>query len=211
MKWLSKKISRTSKSVLLSSLLSVGVFGQTPEAPGKLVSSDRYLMKILDRTLSLQDVGYQHRNLKALGCLYDDAVIIRYFGKNFAKDLEKFEKNIPKDSAGTKSFLRGNEELLKNLRFFFKMLWYAEDQKSLVSPNLTNVIREATKENQCGTEILYKDTLKTNFLSLLRLELYLRSRYGGQLKTAKTFEAVKPSIDLFVESLDKQFPHEYYW
>jgi hypothetical protein len=91
------------------------------------------------------------------------------------------------------------------------MLRYSEDQKGGVSPELSSLIRQTTKENACGTSVLYKDTLKTNFLALLQLELYLRSRYGNQLKNAKNFTEVRASVDLFVESLDKQFPHEYYW
>jgi hypothetical protein len=45
----------------------------------------------------------------------------------------------------------------------------------------------------------------------MEMELYLRARYGGQYKTSQRFEAVRSSIELFVESLDKQFTHEYYW
>ena len=44
------------------------------------------------------------------------------------------------------------------------------------------------------------------------MEIYLRSRYEGQLKgQKKNFDIIRPSIDLFVDSLDKQFTHEYYW
>lgn len=210
MKSLSKRISQTSKSALLYSLLfvSIGAFAQASKAP---ISSDRFLLKVLDRTVSVQDIGYQLRNLQALYCVFDDAIIVRYFDKDFIPDLKVFMKKLPEKSEDVRTYLHGHEEMLKKLRIFFKMLRYSEDQKGNVSTELMKLVRASSKENKCGTDVLYKDTLKTNFLALLQLELYLRSRYGNQLKNAKNFNEVRASIDLFVESLDKQFPHEYYW
>ena len=214
MKLLSKRTSRILKFLLLSNLIVASSWAQVlpPAAQEKtLVSTDRYLMKILDRTLSFQDATYQLRNVKALDCIYDDSLVIRYFGKGFIQQLSKFIKDFPQENAAARTYLHANEDTLKQIRLFFKMLRYTEDQKTKVSPDLAKLIREGTKDNRCESAVLYKDTLKTNFISLLQMELYLRSRYGGQLKSARSFDAVKPSIDLFVESMDKQFPHEYYW
>ncbi|MFL5784145.1 MAG: hypothetical protein ACJ76H_06020 [Bacteriovoracaceae bacterium] len=168
-------------------------------------------MKILDKTVSVQDLAFQLRNLTALDCVYDDSFIVRYFDKSFLKELKNFLAKLPADSESVRSYLHTQSLELRKIRTFFKMLRYSEDQKGNVSNELTKLVRETTKENKCGTAVLYKDTLKTNFLSLLQMELYLRSRYGNQLKTAKNFDEVRSSVDLFVESLDKQFTHEYYW
>ena len=210
MKSLNKKISRISKSALLFSILicSFGAFSQKEKAP---ISSDRFIMKILDKTVSIQDLGFQLRNLVALNCIYDDALVIRYFDKSFIPELKNFLAKLPEDSKNVRLFLQTQDPTLKKIRTFFKMLRYSEDQKGSVSPELAKLIRESTKENKCGTSVLYKDTLKTNFIALMQMELYLRSRYGNQLKSARNFEEVRSSVDLFVESLDKQFPHEYYW
>ncbi len=168
-------------------------------------------MKILDRTISVQDMNYQLRNLKALHCIYDDAFVVKYFDKSFLPEMKYFLEKLPDDSKKVRIFLHTQETILKKIRTFFKMLRYAEDQKGNVSPELAKLIREGTKENKCGTSVLYKDTLKTNFLALMQMELYLRTRYGNQLKTTRSFDEIRTSVDLFVESLDKQFPHEYYW
>lgn len=168
-------------------------------------------MKILDKTVSVQDLGFQLRNLSALNCIYDDALVIRYFEKSFLPELKDFLGKLPADSKEVRPFLHTQAPIMKKIRTFFKMLRYSEDQKANVSPDLAKLIREGTKENKCGTGVLYKDTLKTNFIALMHMELYLRSRYGNQLKTSRTFDEVRSSVDLFVESLDKQFPHEYYW
>lgn len=176
-----------------------------------MISSDRFLLKILDKIVSFKDIEYQFRNLNALNCLYDDSFIVKYFDKSFLKDLDFFVENFPATDEAVQKYLHQNEKLLHQTRHLFKMLRYSEEQKMDVTTQLTKLLRESVKENKCNTEILYKDTLKTNFLSLIKLELYLRARYGGQLKGASGFDSLRPSIELFVESLDKQFTHEYYW
>lgn len=197
------------KSVLLFSFL---LGGGTGWAAANLVSSDRFLLKILDQTVSLQDFQYQTRNLNALQCVYEDAFIVQYFEKKFIEELELFLKNFPKTDEEVSRYMQQHTDLLHKARHFFKVLRYAEDQKLLITPKLTDIIHQGTKENKCDSEILHKDTLKTNFQSLLRMELYLRSRYAGQLKNSnQDFKTIRPSIDLFVESLDKQFAHEYFW
>ncbi len=204
---LNKKISGTSKLALLFNLLLIG------GALSKVISSDRYLFKVLDQTISLQDLQYQARNLEALNCAYDDAFVIQYFGKDLIKDWGQFLKDFPlKGNEEASRYMHQHEELLKKMRYFYKVLRYAYDQKLVVSEDVTKLIRSATKDNKCDTEILHKETLKTNFIGLLRMELYFRSRYGNQLKAGTShFNTIRPSIDLFVESLDKQFLHEYYW
>jgi sulfur relay (sulfurtransferase) DsrC/TusE family protein len=209
MKLLSKKISQISKSALQYSLLIGGLILSPVQA--KVVSSDRFLIKILDRTVSLQDIQFQFRNIQALNCIYDDAYIVQYFNKGIIHELDQFLKDFPENDEDVKKYLHRQESILKKTRQIFKMLRYSEDQKSDVSKDLANLIRESAKENKCNSEVLYKDTLKSNFISLMELELYLRARYSGQLKNNQRFDTVRPSIELFVESLDKQFGHEYYW
>lgn len=197
------------KLVLLCSFL---IGGNLLAYAKEIVSSDRFLLKILDRTISTQDIRFQLRNLKALQCIDSDALVIQYFDKSFITELDKFLKDLPKDDEAVRIHLHGEADLLKKIRWFFKILRYSEDQKAQITPQLSQIIREGTKENKCDREVLYKDTLKTNFISLLRMELYFRARYGSQLKSSNhNFSVVRSSIDIFVESLDKQFLHEYYW
>jgi len=204
MKLLNKRISQILKSVLLSNLLVGGLYAS-------VVSSDRFLIKILDRTVSYQDIEFHLRNLKALTCIYDTSMVIQYFEKGFIHDLNQFVKKFPKDEVEIKRYLHNHQDLLKKVRLYFKMLRYSEDQKTEVSGNLMAILRESVLENKCDKDVLYKETLKTNFLALMELELYLKARYGGQLKNNQRFDTIRSSIDLFVESLDKQFNHEYYW
>ncbi len=195
-----------SKFLLLFNFLIGGLQAQ------ELVSSDRFLIKILDRTVTFQDVSYQLRNLKALNCIYDDALVIAYFEKSFVSELDTFVKNFPAKDDDVTKYLHAHVDLLKKIRYFFKMLRYSEDQNKKVSTDLAKLIREGTKENNCQKAIFHKDSLKTNFKSLIEMEIYLRSRYEGQLRSHKrNFDFIRPSVDLFVDSLDKQFPHEYYW
>jgi len=204
MKWLNKKLWQISKSALLYSFIIGGV-------NASVVSSDFFLIKILDRSISFQDLKFQLRNIKALECIDDDSVLIKYFEKTFIKNLDTFVNQLPKQEVERRRYLHKNEHVLEKTRFLFKMLRYSSDQKAEVSPALNKILRESARENNCNKEILYKDTLKTNFIELMELEIYLRARYGEQIKKSRHFNVVRPSIDLFVESLDKQFNHEYYW
>jgi hypothetical protein len=204
MKLLSKRISQILKLALLYNVLIGGLYAN-------VVSSDRFLIKILDNTVSLQDIAFQLRNLKALNCVYEDSLVVKYFEKSFIKELDLFVTKFPEEEQDIRRYLHKNAPVLKKTHLFFKMLRYSEDQKSEVSAHLTKLIRESTKENKCNSEVLYKNTLKTNFIGLIETELYLRARYGGQLKQTQGFDAIRPSIELFVESLDKQFTHEYFW
>lgn len=204
MKLLSKRISPILKSVLLYSFLVGGSYAA-------VVSSDRFLIKILDRTISVLDIQYQSRNLKALSCIYDKAFVVQFFNHGFLQQLETFLQKMPTDDAEVRKYLHANEPILKEIRYLFKMLRYSEDQKSDFTPQLSKLVRENVQENKCEMAVLYKDRLKTNFINLLELELYLRARYGGQLKSQASFKSIQPSMELFVESLDKQFNHEYYW
>ncbi len=177
-----------------------------------LVSSDRFVLKILDRSLSYQDINYQLRNLKALNCIYSDALIVAYFEKSFLTDLSEFVEKFPKEDNQVITYLHKNEPILKKIRLLFKMLRYSEDQNKSMSIELAKLIREGTRENNCQKSILHKDSLKSNFKNLIEVELYLRSRYENQLKDGRRgIDYVRPSIDLFLDSLDKQFSHEYYW
>ncbi len=175
------------------------------------MSSDRFLIKILDRTVSLQDIQFQLRNIKALNCIYDDSLVIQFFGIGFIQDLNQFMMKFPTSDDEVRKYLHGNQSMLKKLRHFFKILRYSEDQQNEISPELSRLIREATQENKCDPKVLHKDTLKTNFKNLLEMELYFRARYANQIKGNQRFETIRGSIELFVDSLDKQFAHEYYW
>lgn len=177
-----------------------------------VVSTDRFILKIVDRAITYQDLGYQLRNLKALDCIYSDALIVSYFQKGFLSEMDAFVKKFPSKDEDVVRYMHDHSDLLKKIRHFFKLLRYSEDQNKKVSTELSQLIREGTRENNCQKEILHKDSLKTNFKILIEAELYLRSRYEGQLRSSKrNFDFIRPSIDLFMDSLDKQFVHEYYW
>jgi hypothetical protein len=182
------------------------------QASSELVSSDRFLFKVVDQAVSIQDLKYQLRNLKALNCVYSDALVIQYFDKKFIEDFDSFIIKFPENSEGIIRYLHSHEDLLNKMSILFKMLRYAEDQNKKVSAELSKLVQSSAKANRCNLEVLHKDSLKTNFKSLLEIELYLRARYEGQFQTSgKKIDEIRSSLDLFIESLNKQFSHEFYW
>lgn len=177
----------------------------------RVLTSERFIFRVVDQSVGVSDIKYQLRNLQGLDCVNHQSLIIRYFGKGFAFDMDRFVREIPQDSKQVSDYLHKHQELLKKMRIFFKLLRYADDQQTSVSVDVRKLVRESAKENKCNTEILYKDDLKSNFKQLLRLEVYLRGRYGSQLEDKRSFESIKQSMELFMDSLDKQFAHEYFW
>jgi hypothetical protein len=177
-----------------------------------ILVSDRLVLKIVDQVYSLQDFKYQSRNLSTLKCVFSDSVIVSYFTPDFIAEFRDFVGNYPKTYSELEKYYDKKDKLLKKIRYFFKGIKYSEDQKLVVSDEVETLVRESTKINKCDSEILKTNGLKSNFVSLLRLELYLRSRYlAGDLSSKKKdFGLLKSSIDLFIDSLDKQFSHEYF-
>lgn len=207
MSWLKIAILLISKFLLLFSQVSYAA----PSPQEKVLTSERFIFRIVDQSVGISDINFQLRNLQGLDCVNHQSMIVRYFGKGFALDMDKFSKGIPEDSTNVSAYLHNHQDLLKRMRIFFKLLRYADDQQTTIGLDVRKLVRESAKEYKCNTEILYKDDLKSNFKQLLRLEMYLRGRYGSQLADKRSFESIKQSMELFMDSLDKQFAHEYFW
>ena len=203
MKLLNKTISEISKFLLLFNLCLYPVKGFTE-------TSDRFLLKIVDKTISLKDINFQLRNFQALQCAYPSSIIQNYFGENFLKTWKSFLAKMPMNDKDISLYMHSQEEFLKSLRLYFKLLRYSLDQRGEVSKEVTSLMKESLRESKCSKDVFFKKRLKTSFVELLKAELYLKSRYGNQLKDERNASTVKDSIDLFMESLDKQFYHEYY-
>jgi hypothetical protein len=185
---------------------------QVIQASPIIVSSDRLILKIGDQVYSLSDMKYQVRNLKALHCIYDGGVIVRYFGKEFIRQLDEFVNDYPESPQNRESYFKNKEPLLKQVRLLFKGIKYAEDQKLMLTETVEGLIRESASLNKCDSSVLKENSLKANFISLLRLELYLRSRYSStNMKSkAENYKILNESMNLFIESIDKQLPHEFF-
>ena len=203
MKLLNKTISEISKFLLLFNLILIPVMGYSS-------TSDRFLLKIVDKTISLKDIEFQLRNFEALECAYPASIINDYFGAKFPQNWQNFIKKMPQESKEVSLYLHTQDDFLKSLRRYFKLLRYSHDQRGEVSRDLKSLMKESMMSHKCSKDVFYKKRLKTSFLDLLKAELYLKSRYGNQLQDVRNASTVKDSIDLFMESLDKQFYHEYY-
>lgn len=203
MKLLNITILEISKFLLLFNLFILPVRGYSQ-------ASDRFLFKVVDKTISVRDLHFYLRNFQALDCAYPGSITFDYFGKDFIKNWQSFLKGLPQQSKEISRYLYDQEEFLKKLRLFFKLVRYSGDQRAEITPELNALMIEAMKVNKCSQDIFYKDRLKTSFYNVLKVELYLKSRYGSQLNDSQNASSVKSSIDLFMESLDKQFHHEFY-
>jgi len=197
MKLINKKILVISKLVLL--------FNYALAGEGNFISEDRLLFKISDKVISQEDIGYFDRNIKTLKCLYPDSLTYRYFGEEFVETLSRFQ-NTDFPSEVKKDLI-----FKKKLVSLFKLLKYSDSQRLGLSKDLVSLVKESIRVNRCKTDVLFKGELRANFKSLLSLELYLKSRYATSLKGQDSQGDLRQSMDILIESIDKQYQHEFYF
>lgn len=201
---------------MISLVLSSSVIASTISATKKdILSQDRYFFKIINTVISQKDLSYLERNLKVLKCVFETPVLTDLFSSELVKNLSHFLTQLPSshkiDDQKVRDKLKSHEKMMKKLRMLFKLLLYVKNQSILIRPQMIQLVRSTIKENKCSEDVFYKKSLKTNFLELLKLEIYLKSRYGTQMKKNDEIDVTKASLSTFVESLDKQYSHEYFW
>src|SRR5690606_33116645 len=114
MKLLNKTISEISKYLLLFSIVFLPIRGFTQ-------TSDRFLLKIVDKIISVKDLHFGLRNLEALDCAYSGSIIHNYFQKSFVREWKDFLKDLPTESKEISRYLYQKEAFLKKLRLYLKL------------------------------------------------------------------------------------------
>lgn len=174
------------------------------------VDQGRFVFKIIDKVYSVRDLKVFGEDLKALECHLGDGIINDYLGKEFVPKLTKSLQEI--DRPGYKISEHSPMVIFLNyVRQIYKLKIYVNSQKITVVPGVLQGLKE---QKECPN-VFSKKGIHRHFLTLLRLEIYLRGRYGqasGQDKMSeeqkkKSFE----SLALFIDSLEKQMTHENFW
>jgi hypothetical protein len=137
----------------------------------------------------------------------DDTLVIQYFEKSFMQNSILLSRIFQPDEE-VRRYLHGNE---RSKRPDSSSKCFVIRKMKVVSPALTKIIRESAKENKCNTENLYKDTLKTNFITLMEMELYLRADYGVSRKKTKVSKLSNLQLNFCRIPSISLFGHEYCW
>lgn len=170
---------------------------------------DRFIFRVADQVVSLQDLKSTDQDWSALRCHLPDSLIIEYVGEAFRKKLqenigvlEKLDKPLGANAPLT--------IFLGSMRSFWKLLTYIDNQEVGLLPELEKTF---LRSSHCPSVEGEPKKLRASFRRWLRVEIYLRSRYGqGDIsKDGERIQKRHQSISLFVDSLDKQVTHEDFW
>jgi hypothetical protein len=170
---------------------------------------DRYLFRVADQVIGVEDMGQAHVDLTTLECHFSDALLIEYLGEGF---LAKLEKEVAALSKLTTPL--GEQTplviFLSAVRQKWKLMVYVDSQEVDVAADLEKGL---LKSKGCAGIAGSDGKIRGSFRKWLRVEIYLRSRYGQGKTASDTSRRDKrlQSINLFVDSLDKQVTHEDFW
>ncbi len=174
-----------------------------------LAEGDRFLFRVGDQVVGARDLGQAADDLTAIGCRFPDSLLLEYLGEGYLVKL-RHERDV---LAGLKTPLASSVPttiFLASLRRVWKLLAYVDTQEVTLAPALE---KEVLKAKGCPSAEATRGQMRASFRRWLRVEVYLRSRYGQGRPGADAERRDKRfhSIDLFVDSLDKQMSHENFW
>lgn len=200
----------------LKVLLMGGLFFTlfTHQLTAKTLYKDAFIYKVSDEVYSLKDLQIMADNLKSLNCYYKDSLLTKVFediyteGKNPKLYQVKDYTKTPYTSA--------QKEIFKKMVLFHKLKFYSDSHKISVKPSVIKAFYLASRQIGCsGSIFLSSSEFTKNFESMMKMELFLRSRYlpeekSGKNTNADNLQAVK-SIKTLLNSIDKQVSEETYW
>jgi hypothetical protein len=164
---------------------------------------------VSEQVVGVEDLAQAHVDLTALQCHFPDALLVEYLGEGFLAKLAK--------EAGTLASLStplGEQTPLvifvSAVRQKWKLMVYVDSQEVDITADLESGL---LKSKSCAKLATSDGKMRGSFRRWLRVEIYLRSRYGQGITAADSSRKERrlQSINLFVDSLDKQVSHEDFW
>lgn len=169
---------------------------------------DKYLFRLSDKVVGLHDLEEAQQDLSSLQCIFPDSLVGAYTGDAFRN---KLKATIVILSQSEKPLSQDNNSIifLSSVRSLWKLFVYVESQDVNLNQDLENQIM---REKGCP-HTSSRGKMRDSFRRWLRVEVYLRSRYAptGIGRTTEWLSKRQQSITQFVDSLDKQLPHENFW
>lgn len=197
-----KNASGTLRSALRYSLFFLFSFTATAAPRG-----DRFLFRVADQVVAGDDLAQAGEDLTALDCRFPDSLLADYLGKGLAPKLREEAVALAKLEGPLKAH-PPRTIFLGTLRRYWKLLTYVEGQEVEIAPALE---KELANVPGCPSIIDGDNKVRASFRRWLRTEIYLRSRYARAGVAGTNPEKRRESIELFVDSLDKQLGHEDFW
>jgi len=197
------------KSVLPFNALWIVFLLLSVSRPAASAVKDRYLFRVGDTVVGVNDLEQAHQDLTALQCRFSDALLETWSNDGFRAKLKKVNEKL----ATSTSLLSEDQNsiiFISSLRHLWKLLIYVDGQEVTIGGDLQ---KSMINVPGCPKITLSGGKVRDSFQRWLRVEIYLRSRYapGGLVSTKDWREKRLQSINQFVDSIDKQLSHENFW
>lgn len=181
---------------------------------GKTLYSDAFVYKISDRVYSLRDLEEIAQDFEVLSCYYQDAILLKVF-----KEILTLSKNkklfVVKDYTKT-PYSSEQIALFKQFIKYHKLKYYVDSHKVAIKKEIVKAFYLASKQLHCSHDIFESSSeFKENFNRVMRIEVFLRTRYLPEEKSGKKTQADEQQavlgIQTLLTSVDKQVTQETYW
>lgn len=197
---------------LYSRILLLGgffLFSTVPQVKANTVLADKFVFKVANEVFTVKNLKTYFDQLQNLKCIYPETLLARVFDKEFSQDSNKWYFVSPK-------FNQGQQVYFNTVISFSKLLVYSKSHNVTVKKSLKKYFYLSAKNLKCGFSAFETSReLKPQFEEILRLEIFMRSRFlpteqAGKSTKADIVKAVKSAKDL-INSIDKQIDQEVYW
>lgn len=202
-----KKSNRINK--YLKVLLIGGLFLSTNMAISKIVMKDQFVYKVAGVVFTINDLTKYFESLNNLKCIYPETLLYRVFKKQFNQKKRVFFKNSGHFSSQQKQYF---SSFIK----FGKILVYSRSHDVQVKDSIATFFYLSAKNSNCSMDPFGEDKKFTkNFKEVVRLEIFMRSRFLPTEKQGKVskadFEKAVLSSESLISSIDEQIDQEVYW
>jgi len=194
--------------LLLGGLLFFGnvslSYGQKP------YYSDVFLFRIVDTVYSLNEVKSIHKDLKTLKCIYPESLLKDVFKGVISRGEDQSIFKV-KDYSKEK-YSAVQITFFKKLIRFAKLKSYIQSHKVKLSPGLEGLFYQAAVKNKCSMQVFGVDKkFAPNFFKLVRMEIFLRSRYILDDKKKNGGQSGAQGVNALIKSIENQISEEVYW
>lgn len=208
-------ISKYLKILLFTGGFFLSQFISSPVAHSQvkreMVSEDRMIFKVARSVYSQNDLLKIYTGINDLLCLYPDSLLQKIFKLEFhAKNRDFFQPS------SDLNILPSQKAYFLRIIPFMKLLTYSKSQSVVVNPSLSKYFYLSAKKNSCSTLGFKPDkTLRPYLAEILRLEVFVRSRFLPAEKSGKSNkDDIKKAIIAaknLMKSIGRQIEEEVYW
>ncbi len=196
-------------------LFCVLIISNFTNASEKIIKKDKFIFKISNEVYNVQDIINYNSYLEFMHCIEPSQFLIN------SVYLPWFKTTLSKLTSykNEKAFTPEEKKYYIKIIPFFKMLIYKNTYDLVIKDDLISAMEMQAKKHSCykhlDKNIEFKLSKNDIFLNLMKLELFLRSRFWNSARVSETrkedLKKASASVLELTKSVSKQIVHLLYW